>query len=232
MEQKMINAHSRTETGKSAARQLRLAGRIPAVMYDNKGKSEMVDISEKDFSKLFHSITESTLVAVKIEGKKDVVVFVKDVQYNILSNSITHVDFYEVESGKVLRTKIRIKFSGSPEGVRLGGVLEAGIPEIEVECLPKVLPERVIVDVSALQLNHSLHVRDIKLADGVKILTDPELAIATLKYAKTDTPAAAEESTAPAVTAAPAAKPGASPTGKEAAAAPAPAAKSAKAPAK
>jgi len=218
MEQKIINARSRTETGKGAAKRLRIAGRLPAVMYDGTGKAELIDIEEKDFTKLFHSITESTLVAVKIDGKKDVVVFVKDVQYNIIIDKITHVDFYEVEQGKLLRTKIQIKLKGSPEGVRLGGVLEAGLTEIEVECLPKNLPERIIVDVTNLQLNHSLHVRDIKLADGVKILTDLELSIATLRYTKAE--AAPAEAASPTVSATPAAAPAAK-AGAGAAAAPA-----------
>lgn len=211
MDRKEISAKSRTDTGKGATKRLRLTGRLPAVMYDGSGKSVLLDIEEKDFAKLFRSITESTLVSVKIEGKKDTIVFVKDIQYNILLDKITHVDFYEVEQGKMLRTKIQIKLTGSPDGVRLGGVLEAGITEIEVVCLPQNLPERIIVDVSNLQLNHSLHVKDIKLTEGVKVHTDLELAIATLRYTKVDVPetAAAAETVVPAVTATPAAKPAA-----------------------
>lgn len=209
MDQKVINARSRTETGKGATKRLRLTGRLPAVMYDGAGKSLLIDVEEKEFTKLFRTITESTLVAVKIEGKKDVVVFVKDVQYNIIIDKITHVDFYEVEQGKILRTKIQIKLSGSPEGVRLGGVLESGITEIEVMCLPKDLPERIIADVSNLQLNHSLHVKDLIISDKVKVLTDPELAVAMLKYTKLDTPEPTEEAIVPAVTATPVAAPAA-----------------------
>jgi large subunit ribosomal protein L25 len=146
---------------------------------------------------------------------------VKDVQYNLLTETVTHIDLYEVEAGKMLRTKIRIKLTGTPDGIRLGGVLEAGFSELDVECLPKDLPERVVVDCSGLQLNHSLHVRDIKLSSAVKVLTDPELSIATLKYTKVDVPAAAEA--APAEGAAPAA--GAASAAAAAPAAAAPAAK-------
>jgi len=197
VEQKMINARVRTETGKGAARRLRNEGRLPAVMYDGAGKASLVDIDEKEFTKLFHSITESTLIDVKLDSKKNINVFVKDVQYDILSDRIRHVDFYEVASGKMLRTNIRIKLTGSPDGIRMGGVLEAGITELDVECLPKDLPERVILDVSKLELNHSLHVRDIKLPAGVKIHTDGELAVATLKYTKNEVPEAAPAAAAP-----------------------------------
>lgn len=224
MDKKIINAHLRTETGKSVAKRLRSEGRIPAVMYDNTGKTSLLDIDEADFTKLFQKITESTLIEVNVEGGKKIVAFVKDVQYNIISNKLTHVDLYEIETGKIIRTKIRVRLSGSPEGVRSGGVLEAGIPEIEVECLPKDLPERIVVDVSGLQLNHSIHVKDVKVADGVKVLTDPHQTLATLKYIKEEVaaPVAAAEvpaEGAPAAGAATAA-PGAAPAAAAAPAAP------------
>ena len=98
-----------------------------------------------------------------------------------------------MERGKPLRTKVKIKLQGSPEGVRRGGVLETGITEVEVECLPKNLPTRIIVDVSNLQLNTSLHVKDIAVSEGVVILTDPDVAIATLKFASYDAPSSSAE---------------------------------------
>ncbi|HOC29029.1 MAG TPA: 50S ribosomal protein L25 [Treponemataceae bacterium] len=191
MEQRTLSAKLRTATGKGVAKALRKAARLPAVMNDGTGKAVLLDIDAKEFNKLFQSITESTLVSVMVDGTEHVS-FVKDVQYDIISDTIRHVDFYQVEPGKVLRTKIRIKITGSPEGVRLGGVLEYGINEIDVECLPKNLPERVVLDVSDLQLNHSLHVRDLKLPEGVKVHTDGEISVVTLKYTKNDIPAAAE----------------------------------------
>jgi large subunit ribosomal protein L25 len=205
MEQKVLNARTRTETGKGAAKRLRAAKRLPAVMYDGAGKSVMIDIDEKEFSKLFHLITESTLIDVKLDASRDIIAFVKDVQYDIIADKVNHIDFYEVDPAKTLRTKILLKLSGSPEGVRMGGVLETGTTEIEVECLPKNLPERIIVDVSNLELNHSIHVKDLKVGEGVKILTDSHNTVATLKFTKSETPAAAAAEAAPAA-AAPAAK--------------------------
>lgn len=212
--EKLLNAHLRTETGKSAAKRLRAAGRLPAIMYDGAGKAIMIDIGEKEFSKLFHLITESTLIDIKLDGK-DIIAFVKDVQYDIIADKVNHIDFYEVEPGKVLRTKITLKLSGSPDAVRSGAVLEVGTSEIEVECLPKDLPERILVDVSGLQVNHSIHLKDVAIPAGVKILSDPHKTVATLKFTKTEAPAAAEA--APAAAAAPAA--GAAPAAAPAAAA-------------
>lgn len=188
MEQRMINAKERTGLGKSAAIKLRKTGRIPAVMYDRHGKSVLLDVEEREFMKLFKTVTESTILKVHV-GDKDHEVFIKDFQHNIVDDKIKHVDFYEVERGKTLRTKVKIKLQGSAEGVRHGGVLEAGIPELEVECLPKDLPPRIIVDVSALDVNQSLHVRDIKLPEAVTVLTDTEMTIAAIKFVSAETPA-------------------------------------------
>lgn len=205
MEQKTIGAHVRSSTGKGAAKALRKTARLPAVMNDRSGKAILLDLDAKEFSKLFQTVTESTLVSVMVDGTEHVA-FIKDVQYDIITDTIRHVDFYQVEAGKQLRTKIRVKITGSPEGVRLGGVLEYGINEIDVECLPKNLPERVVLDVSALQLNHSYHVKDLTLPEGVKVHTDGDITLVTLKYTKADIPVASETTAAPAAPAAPAKK--------------------------
>lgn len=201
MEQKTIQARTRTLTGKAATKRLRKEGRVPAVMYDNTGKSVLLDLDDKEFSKLFKSVTESTLIKIKVDGKKDSEAFIKDAQYNIIIDKVTHVDFYEVESGKLIRTRISIRLDGTPEGVRTGGVLDAGIEDIEVECLPKDLPPRIIVDVSGLEMNHSIHVKDLKIGSGIKVLTDPHLTIATLKFMRAEevetTQAAVVEEAAP-----------------------------------
>lgn len=201
MERKEINATTRTALGKGATKRLRKEARLPAVIYNGKGESTLIDFDELEFTKLFKVITDSTIINVKVDGKTDNLSFIKAVQYDIIKDRIGHVDFYEVEAGQVLRTKIQIRLTGSPEGVRLGGVLETGVTEIEVECLPKNLPERFIIDVSTLELNHSLHVRDIKVVAGVKILTDADLPVATLRYTKPEVEA---EATAAAPEAAPA----------------------------
>lgn len=189
MDQKTISAQHRTEMGKAAAARYRRAGQLPAVMYGSKGKAMPLLIDHHTFSQMFQQITESTILTLSLGNSEDeqFEAFVKDYQYDIVKDSIYHVDFYEVERGKVLRAKIQITLTGSPEGARFGGVLETGTTEIEVECLPKDLPERVLLDVSKLDLNESLRVSDLNLPDTVTVLTDAELTVAVLKFAKADT---------------------------------------------
>ncbi|UTC67793.1 MULTISPECIES: 50S ribosomal protein L25 [unclassified Treponema] len=204
MEQRLLNANERSTYGKSAAVKMRKSGRIPAVMYDRHGKSVSLDVDEREFMKLFKVVTESTIVTLSASGK-DYEVFIKDFQHDIVNDRIMHVDFYEVERGKALRTKVKIRLEGSPEGVRHGGILETGITELELECLPKDLPPRIIVDVSALDVNQSLHVRDIKLPEAVTVLTSDDITVAAVKFAAAETTAPAAEAEGEGQEAAPAA---------------------------
>ena len=200
MEEKVLAACRRTVFGKTAAAKCRSTGRLPAVIYDREGHSTAIDVPYQEFEKLFKTVTESTLISIKLDEKDEYEAFIKDYQDDIVTDKIAHADFYAVERGKLLRTKIRIRLVGSPEALRQGAVLEKGITDLEVECLPKDLPERIIVDVEKLNANESIHIRDITVSEKVKVLTDPDLAVATLKFAKADTPAPAAETEAAATT--------------------------------
>jgi large subunit ribosomal protein L25 len=174
-----------------------------------------IDLDAREFSGRVKNISESTIVKVEVEGKT-YDAFVKDTQRSITEGSILHVDFYEVESGVALRAHVSLHLVGNPAGVREGGVLESPLHEIEVECLPKDLPERIEIDISELKVNQSLHVRDIKLGEGVRLLSNEDQVVALVKYARETAAApaageavpaaAAAAGAAPAAAAAPAAK--------------------------
>ena len=184
MDRKVLEARIREAKGKGAAKRLRAEGRLPAVIYDEKGKSTPIDISESEFAKLFKQVTKTTTVDIKLDDGSEIIAFVKDFQHDIVSDKVRHVDFYAVDPDKMIRTKIRVRITGAPDAVRLGGVFEAGLSEIEIECLPKDLPERVAVDVTSLGLNETIFVKDLALGDGVKVLTPADAAIASVKLAR------------------------------------------------
>jgi large subunit ribosomal protein L25 len=208
MSQVVLQAKSRQGKGSADARRVRRIGRIPAVLYGRSGASLSIDLDGREFVNSVKNISESTIVKVEVEGKS-YDAFVKDTQRNIVSGSILHVDFYEVESGRLLRARVSVHIHGTPVGVREGGVLENPLHEIEVECYPKDLPERLDVDVSELKVNQSLHVRDIPLAEGVKLLSGADQVVALVKYAKAE--AVKEDEAAAVAAAAPGAAPGAAP---------------------
>ncbi|MDR1596197.1 MAG: 50S ribosomal protein L25 [Treponema sp.] len=191
MSQVVFSAKNRTETGSGEARRIRRAGRIPAVVYGRSGKALSIDLDALEFVNNVKGISESTIVTINVDGQVRQA-FVKDTQRNITDGKILHVDFYEVEAGISLRAKVSVHVHGNPVGVREGGILESPLHDIEVECLPKDLPERIDVDIAELKVNQSIHVRDLKLGEGVRLISNPDQVVALVKFAKAETEAAAE----------------------------------------
>jgi large subunit ribosomal protein L25 len=203
MSKVVLSAKNREGRGSAEARRMRRNGRIPAVLYGRSGNVVTLDLDALEFSRSVRNISESTIVKVDVDGKA-YDAFVKDTQRNIIDGNILHVDFYEVESGVAVRAGVSIHLSGNPIGVREGGMLETPLHEIEVECLPKDLPERIEVDISELKGNQSLHVRDIPLAEGVRLLSNADQVVALVKFSRAEA-AATTEAAAAAPGAAPAA---------------------------
>ena len=205
----VLKAQNRQGSGSVVARKIRRSGRIPGVLYGRSGKAISIDLDALEFVTGVKGISESTIVKVEVDGKS-YDAFVKDTQRNIIDGSILHVDFYEVESGVSLRARVSIQLKGNPIGVREGGVLEFPLHEVEVECLPKDLPERIELDISNLGVNQSIHVREIPLADTIRVISALDQVVALVKYAKEEKAAAVAEEAAAEPGAAPAA-PGAAP---------------------
>ena len=187
----VLKARGRAEKGTRASRRIRRNGRIPGVLYGRKGQSQPLDLDAAEFMSGVKRISETTIVKVELDGETHDA-FVKDTQRNITNGKVLHVDFYEVESGVILRAKVSIHIQGSPMGVREGGTLEVPIHDVEVECLPQDLPERLMVDVSGLGVNQSIHVKDLALGNGVRAITGGDQVVAVVKFAKAETPAAEE----------------------------------------
>jgi large subunit ribosomal protein L25 len=169
-------------------------------MYGRAGKAQPIDLDALEFINSVRGISESTIVKLEIDGKA-YEAFVKDTQRDITNGNILHVDFYEVESGVTLRARVSLHIQGNPIGVREGGILETPLHEIEVECLPKNLPERIEVDISDLKVNQSIHVRDLKLGDDVRLISNSDQVIALVKFAKVEAEPVVEEVVAAAETA-------------------------------
>ena len=183
MSKVVLTAQSRQNKGSAEARKIRRAGRIPAVLYGRSGKATSIDLDALEFANGVKNISESTIVKVDVDGKS-YDAFVKDTQRNIIDGNVLHVDFYEVESGVSLRARVSIHLKGTAAGVRDGGILEFPLHEIEVECLPKDLPERIELDITNLGANESIHVRDIPLSSAIRVLSSADQVVALVKFAR------------------------------------------------
>lgn len=191
MEQKVLNCDGRAKLGKGESGRLRRAGRIPGVIYGHR-EPVPVSVNEHEFNSKFHHISESTIIKLHLEGG-DYDVLIRDYQEDAISGRITHIDFYEVDRSRTLRTNVTVQLTGAPVGVKEGGLLEHFVHEVEVECLPANLPERIVLEVSELQLGHSIHVRELPSVEGVRILNSPEQVVCAVvhKRMEVEAPAAA-----------------------------------------
>lgn len=182
MENKVLIAEPRSTSGSIESRRIRRAKRIPAVLY-GKGGAQSISIDAKEFDTAFRVISENELIELTI-GKKKHTVLIKDYQSDILKNRVTHLDFYEVETNKPVKTRVPVRLQGSPKGVKEGGILENPQHELEIECLPADLPEFIDVDIADLDAGKAIHVADLKLGDKIRILTNPETVIAAVGHAR------------------------------------------------
>ncbi|OGE80116.1 MAG: hypothetical protein A2826_00860 [Candidatus Doudnabacteria bacterium RIFCSPHIGHO2_01_FULL_43_23] len=159
-----ISAKQRTAVGKQAS-VLRRTGVIPAVLYGKKIKNLNLELNLKEFEKLYSQSGESTLVELGIESDRTRTVLVHEVQRHFLTDTPTHVDFYEVDMSKKIKANVPLRFVGDPIAVKdLGGILVKNLTEVEVECLPADLPHDLEVDISGLNtFADFVKVSDIKI---------------------------------------------------------------------
>lgn len=155
---------------------------MPAVVYGGKDQPQPVQISTRDIETLLsHAVGENILVELEIESdgqKSNRMALIQEVQHEPMSGGVVHVDFHAVNMNETLRTSVPVEPSGEANGVRnFGGILEQSLRSMEVECLPKDLPEIITVDVSALNVGDSIHVKDIALPSGVTALDDADLTV-------------------------------------------------------
>jgi large subunit ribosomal protein L25 len=216
--------------GKHESRQSRLQGRIPAVIYGPKMEAINVTTDELSLKKYSNSKYESTIFNLKSDDGKlnKVSVIIRDVQVHPTTRRPVHADLYAPDMTKPVRVHVAIRIEGKAQGLAEGGLLEHMLRDIEIDVLPLEIPEFVVLDVTNLGLGEALHVSDLKIPAGVKVVSLPTLTVATVAVPKEEaapTPvAAAADAAAPAAGAA--AAPGAAPAaGAAAPAAAAPAKK-------
>ena len=181
MEKILVKADKRPEIGKGSARSLRREGVLPAVVYAD-GNSTPIKIPSKQMARLISSgVGEHALITIELneDGSKisEHPVLIKDYQRDPVSEELLHVDFMQVSLEKVVNVTVRLDIVKQPIGIKMGGILQNRLREIEVECLPTQIPDRIEVNAEHIDIGHSLHVSDITVPEGVKIVTDPSEVI-------------------------------------------------------
>ena len=179
METKLV-AERRDGAGKGVARKLRAAGRVPGILYGHGEQPVSLSVNSKELLHLFHHGGGSNaLIGLEIDGASHLAI-PREVQRDHIRGSVLHVDFLAVSRDETIKVMVEVTETGEAEGVKAGGVIEHHLREVEVECLPQDVPERIEVDISAMELGDMLHVRDLSAPSGTTILTDPETSVISI----------------------------------------------------
>ena len=183
MKEIVINAKARDKLGKEHAKKLRRGGMIPAVVYGAETSPLPLEVEAKSFQSLLRSgLGENVIITLNIDDQKngDKKVLIREVQRDPVWGNILHIDFQQVSLTKKLTINVPVLLVGIPIGVQQdGGILQHVLRELELECLPTEIPEKIEVDVTNLKIGDSIHVRDIKL-EKVEILSDEQGSIVSV----------------------------------------------------
>jgi large subunit ribosomal protein L25 len=165
-----LKAEPRMNVGRSAVRKLKARGFIPAVIYGGKDKPQPLQVAARDVNAMMsHASGENVLVELEITGEKsNRTALVQEVQHSPVGGEIRHLDFHAISMDQTIQAEVPLEPIGTANGVKnFGGLLEQSLRALAIECLPRDLPDRITVDVSALNIGDSVHVRDIQLPSGV-----------------------------------------------------------------
>ena len=190
-QQAKLTVQTRTQVGRNAIKKVRKEGLIPGVIYGVGQEPINLEVNRRQLSTvLAHSSSENILLELEIvdgDNKRSSLAMIQEVQHHPIQRQILHVDFHAVSATEKITAEVPIETIGEPIGVKTnGGLLEHNLRDLEVECLPGDLPDRIEVDVTNLDINQSIHVKDLKLPPGVEAVTDGDLTVVAVSAARVE----------------------------------------------
>jgi large subunit ribosomal protein L25 len=194
MQQKPLNVELRSKTGKGISRQLRSADMVPGVVYGKGMDPIAVSIKHRELrAATAGEGGQNNLITLVGGGSLDQsMAIIVDIQRDALKGTYKHVDLHRINMTEKLRVTVPVVLKGTAIGVKEGGLLDLAHHELHVECLPTNIPDHIEIDITNLAIAHSIHVSEISLPDGVKVLDNPKTpVVSVLGRAKEETPAAA-----------------------------------------
>jgi large subunit ribosomal protein L25 len=190
MEKVVLKANVRKIISKSSRSDLRKAGKIPGVYYSKHGSPIPIGVVEKEINPLVYT-TETHLISLQLDSNEELDCVIKDIQFDPITDRVVHFDLLGLTSGETFQLEVPVQFHGSPVGVKEGGVLQTLLHKLEVECLPKDIPQRIDINIQGLKLGDAIHVKDLVL-ENLTILNPEEAVIVTVTHPKAEKEAVAE----------------------------------------
>ncbi|MCX7857456.1 MAG: 50S ribosomal protein L25 [Deltaproteobacteria bacterium] len=182
MENAVIYAEKRTKKGKSQARKLRSANKIPAIIYGKDIDPTLISIDLKEWNRFHKNFKRTTIATLKIKSNgsyEERPVMVKDIQYDYLGDKVLHVDFLQISMERPVEIEVGIHIVGESIGTKKGGIVEQHLHSVLIECLPNQIPEKIEIDISNLDIGDSVHLNEITIP-GIKILGSLDVAVVTI----------------------------------------------------
>jgi large subunit ribosomal protein L25 len=190
MKSVLLKAYPRTLRRRGEVKRLRAAGRVPAIIYGHQAKPRNLEVNAKEFEELIHhSVSENLLVDLTVESDAHArhLALVQEIQHHPLNGNVLHVDFHEVAENEKVIVHVPVETVGEAAGVKTGGgVLEHVLFKLKVRCLPRDLPEQLVVDVSHLELGKAVHLGEIQAPAGVEILGDKNIPVVAVAMPRTE----------------------------------------------
>ncbi len=177
-----VRAELRAGRGKNDSRRLRARGMVPLTIYGGEGDPIAAAAPLAELAAILRSgAGHNAIFTLDVDGVGPNEVMFLDRQIDPVKTRLIHADLRRLVRGQEIEVSVRLELEGEPEGVREGeGVLEQLLREVEIRCRPSIIPDFITVDVSNLGAHEVLHVSDVKVDEGITILTDPETAVATV----------------------------------------------------
>jgi large subunit ribosomal protein L25 len=175
-----LKASVRSQTGKKGAKECRKQGLLPGVFYGRGDQPTPVAVNPKELDRVLHTHAGgNAIIRLTLEGRdsEPVTVVVKELQVESIKGTMRHVDFCKISLDQEIRTTVPFKVMGESPGVKSGGILEHTLWELEIECLPLNIPDYIEVDVSGLNIGDSVAVSDLKVPEGITVLTDESVSV-------------------------------------------------------
>ena len=183
MEKVILNANSRKNFSKSSRKSLRRDGRVPGVFYLRHNEPIAIDVTEKSIKPLVFT-AETHLIGLQVDGVEHDCV-IKDVQFDPVTEKVVHFDLLGLVKGEKFQLEVPVLFVGSPIGVKEGGLLQQNVHKLEIECLPKDIPQHLDVDISNLKLGESIHAGDLSF-ENVTILNSDDTVVVSVAHPKVE----------------------------------------------
>lgn len=177
-----LQVEVRTEKGTGVSRRLRREEKVPAIIYGGHVKPLMITVNAKKMDAVLHSGEKMMRIVTSDSAVEDKTVLLKDVQFDPITQKILHVDFDEVAMDEEIHIKVPLELKGPAMAEKLGGVVNQSMYDVLVACLPANLPEKIVVDITAMNIGDTIHLSEVKGVDNVRFLTPVDSTVVTVTH--------------------------------------------------